>query len=223
MTRSRSAAVLFAIVSIAAASLGRAQTSEIAISVTDERGRPVTDAVVVAVPADGSLRTDARPRDAIVDQVDKEFVPRVTAVQVGTAIAFPNHDNVRHQVYSFSPTKRFELPLYAGVPSQPIVFDKPGIVVLGCNIHDWMVGYVYVSESPYFAKTGTNGKALIGELPPRAYVVRVWHPELATMEEPTRKTIDAQKPGRTEVVWQLPLKPERSVRRAPTADRGGRY
>jgi len=223
MTRSRSIAALAAVVAMGAASPGHGQTAEIAASITDERGKPISDAVVVAVPAEGSVRADARARDATVDQVDKEFVPRVTAVQVGTAVAFPNHDNVRHQVYSFSPTRRFELPLYSGVPAQPVVFDKPGVVVLGCNIHDWMVGYVYVSESPYFAKTGADGKALIAELPPRTYIVRVWHPELATMEEPTRKTVDAQKPGRVQVVWQLPLKPERSVRRAPTADRAGRY
>ena len=98
------------------------------------------------------LRLPTR-RDAVVDQVDKEFTPKVNAILVGTSVIFPNHDNVRHQVYSFSPAKRFELPLYAGVPAQPVVFDTPGVVVLGCNIHDWMVGYVYVSESPYFAKT----------------------------------------------------------------------
>ena len=139
-------------------------------------------------------------------------------VFVGTSVSFPNNDNVRHQVYSFSPAKRFELQLYAGVPAQPIVFDKPGVVVLGCNIHDWMIGYVYVSESPYFAKTGANGKARITNLPPRAYIVRVWHPQAETQEEATRKTIDAA--ARTvEVEWMLKVKPEARVRRAPTGAR----
>ena len=143
-----------------------------------------------------------------MDQVDKQFVPKVMPVFVGTSVSFPNNDNVRHQVYSFSPAKRFELQLYAGVPAQPIVFDKPGVVVLGCNIHDWMIGYVYASESPYFAKTGANGKARITNLPPRAYIVRVWHPQAETQEEATRKTIDAA--ARTvEVEWMLKVKPER--------------
>ena len=204
-----------------APSAALAQTAEIAARVVDEQGRPVADAVVVAVPSDGSLRLPARPREGVVDQVDKEFTPKVTAILVGTSVSFPNNDNVRHQVYSFSPAKRFELPLYAGVPAQPVVFDKAGVVVLGCNIHDWMVGYVYVSESPYFAKTGQDGRALIGELPPREYVVRVWHAQLDGAEETTRKKVEATQARRFDVDWTLKLKPELKVRRAPTSERGG--
>ena len=140
-----------------------------------------------------------------------------------TAVTFPNHDDVRHQVYSFSPAKRFELPLYAGVPAEPVVFDKPGVVVLGCNIHDWMVGYIYVSDSPYFAKTGKDGKAIIADLPTRVYAVRVWHPQLEVAEETTRKNVDAARPGRVDVAWQLRLKREVKVRRAPGAEGRGRY
>jgi plastocyanin len=206
-----------------ASSLALAQTAEIAIRVIDEQGRPVADAVAIAVPSDGELRLPARQREGVVDQVDKEFTPKVTAILVGTAVTFPNNDSVRHHVYSFSPAKRFELPLYAGVPAQPVVFDKPGVVVLGCNIHDWMIGYVYVSESPWFAKTGSDGKAGIVELPPREYVVRVWHPQLESQEEATRKTVDASQPRRVEVEWRLKLRPEVKLRRAPAADRGGRY
>jgi plastocyanin len=204
-------------------SLALAQTAELAVRVIDEQGQPVADAVVVAVPSDGDLRLPARAREGVVDQVDKEFTPKVTAILVGTPVTFPNNDNVRHQVYSFSPAKRFELPLYAGVPAQPVVFDKPGVVVLGCNIHDWMIGYVYVSESPWFAKTGKDGRAAIAELPPREYVVRVWHPQLESAEEATRKTVDASQPRRVEVEWRLKLRPEVKTRRAPAADRGGRY
>ena len=147
-----------------AAAAAQARTAEIVASVLDDKGRPVADAVVVAVSSDGSLRLPARPREGVVDQVNKEFTPKVTAILVGTPVTFPTNDNVRHQVYSFSLAKRFELPLYAGVPAQPIMFDKPGVVVLGCNIHDRMVGYVYVSESPYFAKTDAEGKAVLAEI-----------------------------------------------------------
>ena len=205
----------------------QAQTAEISVTVTDDQGLPVADAVVVAAPADGGARSPVkageRPRAGVVDQVDKEFTPKVTAILAGTAVTFPNHDDVRHQVYSFSPAKRFELPLYSGVPAEPVVFDKPGVVVLGCNIHDWMVGYIYVSDSPYFAKTGKDGKAILAELPPRAYAVRVWHPQLEGAEETTLKSIDASRPGRVEVVWQLKLKREVKVRRAPGAEGRGRY
>ena len=204
-----------------AAGLAHAQTAEIAASVTDQQGRPVADAVLVAVPVDGNMRSPQRPRDGSIDQVDKEFFPRVTVVPVGASVTFPNHDDVRHQVYSFSPAKRFELPLYAGVPAQPVVFDKPGVVVLGCNIHDWMVGYVYVSESPFFAKTGKDGKAVLAELPARAYVLRVWHPQLEMSEDATHKTIDVSRDRRVEAAWTLNLKREVRVRRAPTSERGG--
>jgi plastocyanin len=206
-----------------ASSLALGQNADIAVRVVDAKGVPVADAVVVAVPSDGELRLPARPREAVIDQVDKEFTPRVTAILVGTAVTFPNKDDVRHQVYSFSPAKRFELPLYAGVPAQPIVFDKPGVVVLGCNIHDWMVGYVYVSESPYFAKTGKDGKAVIAELPPREYVLRVWQPQLIDTEDSTRKTVDLARARHAELEWALNLKPEVKIRRAPPAERGGRY
>jgi plastocyanin len=201
--------------------LAQAQTAEIAATVTDQRGHPVADAVIIAVPIDGNMRTTQRPREGSVDQVDKEFSPRVTVVQLGASVTFPNHDDVRHQVYSFSAPKRFELPLYAGVPAQPIVFDKPGVIVLGCNIHDWMVGYIYVSESPFFARTGKDGKARLTDLPPRAYVVRVWHPQLETSEDVTHQTIDASRERHIDAAWTLKLKQEVRVRRAPTAERGG--
>jgi plastocyanin len=214
---------LAALVFTIAASGAHAQNAEIVATVIDAQGKPVADAVVVAVPADAGVRLPVKPRENVVDQVDKQFVPKVQAVLVGTPVTFPNNDNVRHQVYSFSPAKRFELPLYAGIPAQPVLFDKPGVVVLGCNIHDWMVGYIYVSESPYFAKTGKDGKAVLADLPPRAYVVRVWHPQSEAAEESTRKTVDAPPSRVAEVGWMLKLKPEVVVRRAPVPDRGGRY
>ncbi len=143
-------------------------------SVTDAGGAPVADAVIYAV-ALGATPTVA-PRPAIMDQVNKEYLPLVVPVQVGAAVTFPNKDNIRHQVYSFSPAKVFELKLYAGTPAKPVVFDKPGAVVLGCNIHDWMVGYIYVVDTPYFAKTGKAGSARLEALPAGDYQVRVWHP-----------------------------------------------
>ena len=219
----RSSWCVAALALMVAAGGARAETAEIVARVVDAQGKPVADAVVVAVPSDGSVRLPAKPRDNVVDQVDKQFVPKVQAVLVGTPVTFPNNDNVRHQVYSFSPAKRFELPLYAGVPAQPIVFDKPGVVVLGCNIHDWMVGYIYVSESPYFAKTGKDGRAVLADLPARSYVVRVWHPQSDVSEESTHRTVDATAARAVEVAWTLKLKPEVVMRRAPVPDRGGRY
>ncbi len=214
--------ILFGLALIALAGNAALAQNEIVATVVDDKGKPVADAVVVAVPADGAMRLPAR-RDAVVDQVDKEFTPKVNAILVGTPVIFPNHDNVRHHVYSFSPAKRFELPLYAGVPAQPVVFDTPGVVVLGCNIHDWMVGYIYVSESPYFAKTRADGKAVIADLPARSYVVRVWHPQLEGGEATTKRSVDLADKRRIDVEWALKLKPELRVRRSPVGEHSGHY
>src|ERR1044072_171322 len=142
------------------------------VTVNDDRGRPVSDAVVYATAAGA---TSARPkRHVIVDQRDKQFVPYVTAVQVGTAVNFPNSDNIRHHVYSFSPAKKFELPLYSGIPAEPILFDKAGFVTLGCNIHDWMIAYIAVLPTPYFQVTGHDGRATLNDLPPGQYAISAW-------------------------------------------------
>jgi plastocyanin len=140
-------------------------------------GQPVPDAVVMVEPmAPLPARARARPRPPAIQQRGAEFQPDVTVVQVGSAVDFPNHDTVRHHVYSFSAPKRFEIKLYSGKPGQPIVFDKPGEVVIGCNIHDWMEAYVLVVETPYFARTAANGSASVREVPAGRYRLRLWHP-----------------------------------------------
>jgi plastocyanin len=205
------------------ATAASAQVGTLAVAITTPAGEPVADAVVVAVPNDPASMPPAKPRAEQLEQIDKEFVPKVKPVFVGSTVSFPNKDTVRHHVYSFSPAKRFELPLYAGVPSQPVLFDKAGVVVLGCNIHDWMIGYIYVSESPYFAKTGADGKALIGDLPARGYTVRVWHAQQEGSEDDTRKPVEIVAGQRVDRAWTLALKPEVRVRRAPTATHAGHY
>ena len=207
---------------LAGAALAAAQNGALEAVVVTPDGQPVADAVVVAVPVDAAALAGARPHNEIVDQADKEFVPHVKPVFVGSTVTFPNKDNVRHHVYSFSPAKRFELPLYSGVPAQPVVFDKPGVVVLGCNIHDWMVGYIYVSESPWFAKTNADGRATL-VLPPRAYVVRVWHPQLIADEASTRKPVDVAQGATAHARWSVEIKPEVRVRRAPAGGHGAHY
>jgi hypothetical protein len=111
-----------------------------------------------------------------VAQKDLTFVPFVTAVQKGSAIEFPNQDKTRHHVYSFSPAKVFELKLYAGKPEAPVIFEKAGVVALGCNIHDYMQAYVYVGTSPFLAVTNVDGVATFAELPAGEYQVKLWHP-----------------------------------------------
>ncbi len=142
------------------------------IQVFDNTGKPVPDAVVYF--DNGSIeRTKSAKVD--IEQKDKKFIPLVTVVQTGTAISFPNNDTVRHQAYSFSPAKPFELKLYAGKPEAPITFDKPGTVVVGCNIHDQMLAYIQIVDTPYFAKTDGSGKAKITNLPAGKYSLKTWY------------------------------------------------
>jgi len=176
--------------------------------VKDERGKPLSDAVVSLTQVGGTA-PPPRPASAVMDQQNKTFVPLVLAVPVGTAVTFPNRDNIRHHVYSFSSPKRFELPLYMGTPAAPVLFDKPGVVVLGCNIHDWMVGYIYVSATPHFGKTTDDGMVRLADVAPGAYEARVWHPRMRGEPEKSGKpiTIAEGNPGRLEFI--IALRPDR--------------
>src|SRR4051812_3848188 len=144
------------------------------VTVRDATGQPVVDAAVYAIPAAGA--SEARGRTVEIEQVDREFVPFLTVVQVGTTVAFPNRDPIMHHVYSFSPAKPFEIKLYTGKAPHEVLFDKAGVVVLGCNIHDWMLAYVMVVPTPYFGRSDANGEASLRDLPAGAYELHAWHP-----------------------------------------------
>ena len=111
-----------------------------------------------------------------MDQANNAFVPHVLVIQTGTQVLFPNSDSVSHHVYSFSEAKSFELGLYKGNAYPPVSFDRPGIVVLGCNIHDGMLGYIVVVDTPYFALTDERGTARLPSVAAGDYVVDVWTP-----------------------------------------------
>ena len=153
---------------------GVAHAAGVTASVVDKAGRPVAGAVVTLEPV--GTRLPVKPLSGVeISQARRTFIPDVTVVTVGTPVTFPNHDTVRHQVYSFSPAKTFELKLYAGTPGAPVVFDKPGVVVLGCNIHDLMSAWVVVVDTPYHARTSEAGKARLDNVAPGAYRLRAWH------------------------------------------------
>lgn len=136
------------------------------------RDGPLQHAVVSLHAVDATALPP--PESAEMDQRDLQFAPRVLAVTQGTRVRFPNRDNLRHQVYSFSPAKTFELPLYSGTPAAPVQFDRAGVVELGCNIHDGMIGYVVVLDTPYHAVTDAGGRATL-DVPPGDYELRAWH------------------------------------------------
>jgi plastocyanin len=145
----------------------------VTVTARDPLGNPLEDLVVWAIPKGTALPQRTRP--AMVEQRNKAFIPLVSVVQTGTLVNFPNRDEIRHHVYSFSTAKRFEIKLYAGTPVDPIPFDKPGEVVLGCNIHDHMIAYIYVVDSPWFAKSDKDGAARLEGLPAGEYDVNAWY------------------------------------------------
>lgn len=189
---------------------------DLEVRIADTEGNAVEHAVV-AVHAPGDAGT---PATAVVDQIDKTFVPHVLAVEVGTRVSFPNSDAIRHHVYSFSDAKSFELPLYEGVPAEPVLFDRPGVVALGCNIHDQMSAYIFVSETPFTAISGTDGIARVTDLPPGTHVVEVWHPRQKRRTDP--KTLDFEDGAALRIDVELELKPEIRIERGP-ATRRRRY
>ncbi|HVR39035.1 MAG TPA: methylamine utilization protein [Thermoanaerobaculia bacterium] len=152
-----------------------AQAASLTVTVRDARGTVLRDAVVYAIP---ERKEPAAKQTATMDQKNRMFVPHVLPIQTGTAVRFPNSDDIRHQVYSFSSPKPFQLPLYRGTPAQPVVFDKAGVVSLGCSIHDRMSAFIVIVDTPYFQKSAVNGAAALTGLRPGKYTVRLWHSDM---------------------------------------------
>ena len=160
---------------------GSAQAASLTVTVSDQDGRPVADAVVALVPQTKASMPEASarlPMEKKIDQRNETFIPLVTVVPKGGRVVFGNNDSTTHQVYSFSAVKQFEITLTRGQDSMPIGFDTAGIAALGCNIHDHMIAYVFVAESPWTALSTANGRATV-DLPPGNYQMQVWHPKVS--------------------------------------------
>jgi plastocyanin len=209
-------AVTFAAL-IACVLLGRAAAGEFHLRLIDRHGEPVEDAVITLMSAEHPRPglVDAR---AIMDQRNRAFVPGVIVVATGTTVEFPNNDSVSHQVYSFSEAKKFQLPLYKGAPHPPVKFDREGLVVLGCNIHDSMVGYIYVTAASFFAKTGANGESTFSNVPTGDYRLVVWGPYIADPDSALTRTIHVTGEVTSE---RLQLTRELRVRPEPRPGRSG--
>ena len=164
-----------------------ALAADVTVVLHDTSGAPLEQAVV-AVYAAGALARSTGSTQHILDQVNKQFVPRLLAIQVGDSVSFPNSDNIRHHVYSFSPARSFELPLYAGIPSEPVTFDKAGKVVIGCNIHDRMSAHVYVVETPVYAVTEAGQHTFVG-LAPGDYELAVFSPLQRAADDGSRRPL----------------------------------
>lgn len=165
-----------------------AHAATVSLQLQDTAGKPLPEGVVFLESREAKLL--AKPiAGAEIAQVNRQFAPRVLVVPAGTAVSFPNRDTVRHHVYSFSPNKLFELKLYTGTSATPVIFDKPGIAILGCNIHDNMTAWVVVVETPFFALSDAKGVTTMRDVPAGNYRLRVWHPGLAVGAPATEQAL----------------------------------
>lgn len=199
--------------------LSAALPAAVTVEIRDAKGAPVADAVASLIPLVYAppIRPPAEP--VVIGQEGEEFRPYVTVVPTGTRVSFPNRDRVQHHVYSLSKAKSFELPLYRGESREPILFDQPGVVTLGCNIHDWMVAYVVVVATPYFGRSDAKGTVAIERVIPGRYRLEVWHPRATA---PFSREVTVGAGAETQPV-ALTLRPDRRIRRAPEAGKAGSY
>jgi plastocyanin len=194
--------------------------ADISVMVLDREGRGVGEVVVTGTPAGSGGPTavpTVDPKPKVMDQRNRAFIPQVMVVSAGTSVEFPNNDSVSHQVYSFSPAKRFQLPLYKGEVHPPITFDQPGLVVLGCNIHDSMVGYIYVTAAPHYGMTDADGALKFADLPKGDYRIVIWSPYIGDTPPTLVRTIhvDGNESATARIQLSAPLRarPEPTPRR----------
>jgi plastocyanin len=197
--------LLYGLLQAACASAGG-----LVVAVQTSNGRPLAGAVVTLHSLTGNDHPGA-PVNAVMDQINRTFVPDLLVIPVGSTVAFPNSDSVSHQIYSFSAAHKFKLPLYRGKPYPPVLFDQPGIVTLGCNIHDSMLAYVLVTDAPYFGRTDAAGSWSI-DLPRGSYRLTVWQPR---MQESSQRDVTVEESGRSDLTVRL----TKALRPAPLEGR----
>lgn len=203
---------------LAATGLRAATGGSVRVEIKDPKGGAVGDAVAFMVPLDREPTLTPPADPVVIVQNNEDFQTYVTAVVVGTRVSFPNRDKVQHHVYSQSKSKPFNIPRYRGEPKELILFDQPGVVTLGCNLHDWMVAYVVVLATPHFATSGTDGMGSVTGLPAGRYRLEVWHPRVP--ENVKREVTIGSDSAATQVI-AVTLNPDRRIRRAPEGAGGG--
>ena len=173
------------------------------VRVVDASGHPVRDAVVTLYPSGGAARPAHAAGRFVVSQQKMQFHPFLTIVPVGSDVSFPNFDNTKHHVYSFSPAKKFELKLFAKDQSRTVHFDKAGVVALGCNIHDQMSAFIVVTDSAWTARTNAQGVVTFADAPNAPGRVTVWHPYLRA---PGGELQEAVAPAQRSASFQVRLR-----------------
>ncbi len=188
----------------------RVNAADVSVTLKDARGAPVADAVVTL--SISGAKTPARYGQPLrVAQHKLRFEPFVLVAPVGAEVSFPNEDAVRHQVYSFSPTKKFELKLFGQDQSRSIRFDKTGVVALGCNIHDAMVAFIKVTDAPFAAVTDAAGRVVLHGVPAGAAKVQVWQPYLKAPNNTLSADVAVPDRGSVERAFSGVVQPPRGM------------
>jgi plastocyanin len=185
----------------------RAKTGTVTGHVSIRKRRQLLDDrsdVIVWVAGVGQL-PDTSNRHHEIRQINREFVPRVSAVMVGTTLSFPNDDNIYHNVYSASEALRFDLGHYRGGQTETRKTERPGLVEVYCNIHHEMRAFVLVLDTSHFVQTGSDGAFTLPRVPVGAHTLSVWHPD----SEPRQEDITVRPDRTTDIDLTLTARPFR--------------
>ena len=181
------------------------------VHVTDARGAPIADAVITATPLSPSHESEAlsqrAPRTHVIDQRNETFIPYVEVFRPGDSVIFRNSDRTRHHAYSFSSARQFDFVLGSGEDSPPMTLDKTGTIAVGCNIHDKMITFFFVTDAPWFARSEKSGKARL-DLPAGNYAIRVWHPLLPPGAHDDPRTLAITTDVPKDLAFSLQLMPD---------------
>jgi plastocyanin len=185
--------------------------AELSVRIITARAAPVADAVVTITPKPGTAVPATRPtaETRIIDQKNETFIPYVEMFRPGDSIVFHNSDHTRHHVYSFAPARQFEFVLTSGESSAPLKLAHAGVVAVGCNIHDQMITYLYISDAPWIARSGADGRVVVDTLPQGDFDVRVWHPQLRPGQpDPAQELHIAASSDAKDLAFSLSLLPD---------------
>ncbi len=198
------------------------QAGELRLQVIDaDAGVPLADVVMEVVLPQNLRAQYVTPLESEVDQQEKEFVASVTVITTDSLVRFPNSDDILHHVYSFSEAKVFELPLYGSGRNinYQEKFELPGVVELGCNIHDWMLAHIYVAETDFAAVTDATGTLSVSEIPAGTYAVKLWHPRASADDPALLHEVTITDGTASQLRVALTLNRDNRLRRAPGPSR----
>jgi plastocyanin len=204
----------FLMIALCSGALMESAFGEVRLKIVDQNNKPLPNAVIEYItatsPSNSPSKTVSADQIYVMDQIDKQFAPHVLIIPEDSLVSFPNSDDIRHHVYSFSAAKTFELKLYAGKPKSPIRFNKRGVVVMGCNIHDSMVGYIYVAANKDTVMSNEKGEVLLAHKLPIQTQLQIWHPNSTIgVSNHTSFTIDQAMHNKGEITLTINVsKPE---------------